>query len=364
MKVLLLSISPNQSGNRQRTDYLADALRLAGHEPYIVRWKSWRQFGAHNEEITNQLSIQLLPTAAKWLPNNKIPIWNQTLAWMKIKGIVRKLKIDAVICPNNWYVIGYPPHKFEVPIIIDYFDLLSDEMEQQFLVKDRTALCTSIELQIRASRWTKNAHWIPTPIDTSKFCIPKIEAKKLIGISPDTLLISLIGLTASRKLYFMDAIDQLDIPNVKCLLIGDGELADPIRQKIMESRHPDRFEMLGKVPYSEVPKYFCASDIGLYPGDEDDYYQCACPIKVLEYTAAGAEVVSNELRELKHWGFPNVRLVSPSSEGFQEAIRKAVTSQGNKGELEQFTLSTVSKNINCVLHSVLFNDAACRGAII
>ncbi|MCZ8516490.1 glycosyltransferase [Paenibacillus filicis] len=360
MRVLLLSISPNQSGNRQRTDYLADALRMMGHETHIVRWKAWRQLTEKNEHASDDLTIQILPTFAR-LMSSKTPIWNQTLAWHKIKEIVRKLKIDVIFCPNNWYVIGYPPQQFEVPIIIDYFDLLNDEMEKKYLLNGRTVLCTSMELQQRALRWTPNAHWIPTPIDVSKFNYSNNQAKQLIGISPNTIVISLIGLTASPKLYFIDAIDQIQLTNVKCLLIGDGELFEPIKKKISEVNHPERFEMLGKISYFDVPKYFCASDIGMYPGDDEDYYHCACPIKVLEYTAAGAQVISNDLRELRNWSFPNVHLAKPTPDDFCMSIEKAIVTHGKLGDLNKFSLKAVTSQLDEVLYSVIKKSPVING---
>ncbi len=350
MRVLLLSISPNQkSGNRQRTDYLAEALRMAGHEAVIVRWKTWHEALDRND--LDALTLRLLPTAMRWFPA-KPPVWNQVLVRERLLKIVKKQRIDMVVWPNNWYVIGYPPPKFPVPICIDYFDLLDEKMERIYLSNERIALCTSNELQRRANRWTPSAYWIPTPIDFKRFRYSRQEAKRLIGVDPDTFVLSLIGLTASPELYFIDAIDRLQMPKVKCFLVGGGELLEPLRQKIGGAAHPERFELIGKVDYSEVPKYFCATDVGLYPGEDHDYYHSACPIKVLEYSASGAAVVSNELRELKTWNFPNVYLAPPHADGFYETIRKLASRSVEipAAELEIFSLNHVSRLLDDIVN--------------
>jgi hypothetical protein len=344
MRVLLLSISPNKkSGNRQRTDYLAEAIRMAGHEAIIVRWDAWNESPTKKDGSDQTVTLRLLPTATRFFPSTT-PVWNQVLVRERLSRVVKKLNIDMVIWPNNWYVIGYPPDRFRVPICIDYFDLLSDEMEQIYFSSERIALCTSNELQRRAHRWTKAAYWIPTPIDTTKFKYTRREAKRMIGLGEDTFVVSLIGLTASPELYFIDAVDRLDMLNIKCFLVGGGELLQPLRRKISGALHPERFNLLGKVDYSEVPKYFCATDVGLYPGEDHDYYHSACPIKVLEYSASGAAVVSNELRELQHWNFPNVYLAAPSSEGFHDAILRAADQPDDSptANLDMFSLKNVS----------------------
>ena len=47
-----------------------------------------------------------------------------------------------------------------------------------------------------------------------------------------------------------------------------------------------------RVPNAVVADYFIASDVGIYPGDASPYFDAACPIKVLEYSAAGKPVVA------------------------------------------------------------------------
>jgi glycosyltransferase involved in cell wall biosynthesis len=348
MRILLLSISPNKSGNRQRTDYLAEALRMNGHEAIIVRWNAWND-PVESSILANEIVIRLMPSGSRYLGKNQVPVWNQWMVWRNVRSIVNKRHIDLVVWPNNWFAIGYPPRSFPVPIAIDYFDLLEKGMEERYFVDDRIVLCASMELQTQSQRWTKNAWWIPTPIELSRFAYPRAEAKRLIGVPEDTVVLSLIGLTASPKLYFIDAIDHLEINNVVCLLVGDGELLEPIRRKLPTMRHPERVRILGKVPYEKVSAYFCATDVGLYPGEDIDYFHSACPIKILEYSASGAAVVANDLRELRRWDFPNIFLTDPSPDGFRKGIEHATRANGLQPNLDSFSLESVSHRLEGVL---------------
>lgn len=351
MRILLLSISPNKSGNRQRTDYLAEALRMSGHEAIIVRWNAWNA-PVEPSILPHEIVIRLMPSGSRYLRNNQVPVWNQWIVWRSVRSMVNKHQIDLVVWPNNWFAIGYPPRSFPVPIAIDYFDLLEKGMEERYFVDDRIVFCASLELQSQAQHWTNNAWWIPTPIELRRFSYSRAEAKRSIGVSGDTVVLSLIGLTASPKLYFIEAIDNLEISGVVCLLVGEGELLEPIRRKLTMMRHPERVRILGKVPYEKVSVYFCATDVGLYPGEDIDYFHSACPIKVLEYSASGAAVVANNLRELRKWNFPNIFLTDTSPEGFRQGIEQAIRANILQPNLESFSLESVSHRLKVLLQTM------------
>ena len=112
------------------------------------------------------------------------------------------------------------------------------------------------------------------------------------------------------------------MPNLIFLLVGDGgELGEAMLRRARE--HGLRVVATGPVPPSEVADYFAATDVGLYPGDQTAYFDAACPLKVLEYTAAGKPVVATDLAELRSWGFPNVLLAPPTAEAFAGEITPA-----------------------------------------
>src|SRR5204862_3659669 len=77
-------------------------------------------------------------------------------------------------------------------------------------------------------------------------------------------------------------------------------------------------------PHDEVAAYFKATDVGLYPGDANAYFDAACPIKVLEYSAAGRPVVATDLAELRRLALPNVLLAPPEPRAFGAAIVRAL----------------------------------------
>jgi glycosyltransferase involved in cell wall biosynthesis len=75
-------------------------------------------------------------------------------------------------------------------------------------------------------------------------------------------------------------------PRVRFLLVGDGPGAAPARRRLAPLG--ERVVATGAVPHSEVPGLVAAFDVGVLP--ETSFY--ACPLKVIEWMAAGRAVVA------------------------------------------------------------------------
>jgi len=76
--------------------------------------------------------------------------------------------------------------------------------------------------------------------------------------------------------------------------------------------------------------------VGLYPGDATPYFDAACPIKILEYSAAGKPVVATDLEELRRWAWPNVYLAPPEPRAFGAAIVRAFRGHAALPDLAPF----------------------------
>jgi glycosyltransferase involved in cell wall biosynthesis len=75
-------------------------------------------------------------------------------------------------------------------------------------------------------------------------------------------------------------------PGVRFLLVGDGERADTVRRTI--GHLGDRVLFTGRVPHERIPALVNAFDIGVLP--ETAFY--CCPLKVVEWMAAGRAIVA------------------------------------------------------------------------
>ena len=157
-------------------------------------------------------------------------------------------------------------------------------------------------------------------------------------------MVSLIGLTYSPSLYFVDALALAarQVPNIVFLLVGGGgNLLPPIARRCQEVGLP--YVATGIVPSSQVADYFAASDVGIYAGDINAYQNAGCPIKILEYTAARKPVVATDLDELRRLAFPNVRLTPPDPKAFASAIVAALQGPTDFPNMANFEWATLAQ---------------------
>lgn len=81
------------------------------------------------------------------------------------------------------------------------------------------------------------------------------------------------------------------------LLIGGGPGADRVKQAAREAGTDDRLEITGSLPQREAVARLAEADAGLAPYLPDPFFYF-CPIKLVEYMAAGLPVVSTDQGDL------------------------------------------------------------------
>jgi len=273
---------------------------------------------------------------------------NEVLFQSHVRRLVRANEIDLVVYGLNHKLIGLPPNDLRVPLVFDYLDLcLYASVEQYLVATSDLVVCTSTVLIDRVASKAKRVAYVPNGVDATRFDpARRQEARHRLGLS-DRTVISLIGLTSSRSLFWVDAVADLArrVPNVTLLAVGGGPLGGrshllPMRERA--ARLGLHLVTTGQIPHASVPDYFLASDVGLYAGDADPYYDAACPIKVLEYTAAGRPVVATDLAELRHLALPNVYLAAPRADAFTNAIERALASPPSLPDLGRFDWSRLA----------------------
>jgi glycosyltransferase involved in cell wall biosynthesis len=288
---------------------------------------------------------------------------NEWLHGRAVHSLVERERIDVVLCGISHQAVGLPPDDLPVPLVFDYLDFKLEpwpELESEYMRRADAVLCTSQVLVERVERLHPHSYYLPNGVDLDAAAGAdgaRVRRQYDLGDAP---VVSLIGITASTDLFYVDGLAALarERPNLTFLLVGDGgELA---RSMIDRAREQGvRVVATGPVSPSEVADFFAASDVGLYPGDKNAYFDAASPLKVLEYTAARKPVVATDLKELRNWGFPNLRLAAPTSEAFAREI-KAALEQPNDGfpDLREFEWSSLARRLDAILAEV-----AARGKV-
>jgi len=87
-----------------------------------------------------------------------------------------------------------------------------------------------------------------------------------------------------------------EIPDLRCLVLGRGDPGYLARldrlARALGLEAVVRFE--GEVPYGDLPRYLCGSDVGLAVFRPDPMKRYAFPLKVVEYMAAGLPVIGTQ----------------------------------------------------------------------
>lgn len=265
-------------------------------------------------------------------------LWaNEQLFRFYARQLVRKLGIDALVYGLGHGAVGLPPFDLPVAKVFDCLDLIIyPDIEAAYITNSDLVLCTSRVLVERLQKFGKEGVYVPNGVNVSRMALGQRDRTRAeLGLQGKQV-VSLIGLTSSPSLFFVDALalTARQIPDIVFLVVGGGDLLRPIVARCRQLGLP--LVATGQVPNNEIANYFAATDLGLYAGDANPYFDAACPIKVLEYTAARRPVVATDLDELRRLAFPNVRLSRPDPAHFASAIITSLREPSEFGDLSAF----------------------------
>lgn len=284
---------------------------------------------------------------------------NNKIFKKKVKKIVKDFGIEVIICAPNHYLHGFPPFDLGIPLIFDYLDFLHDFRDPNkentkilniYYENATKILCISKTLiDFMKPKYREKTFYIPNGVDLDYYNSFKNFKKRT-----NTKFISLIGLNISESLFYLDIFPKIrnEVGDIKMILVGGGIKYPIIRDYILKNKNMDDFVLTGYVPYEEIRKYFFITDVGLNPTLKNRYYDVACPLKVMEYSAASKPIVSTDLLELRRLNFPNFFLAKPNTEDFYEKIINALNYRGPFPNLEEYDWKNLSIKLEKILKNI------------
>jgi glycosyltransferase involved in cell wall biosynthesis len=99
-------------------------------------------------------------------------------------------------------------------------------------------------------------------------------------------------------------------------------LVGPVSIDLSPIRSLPNVKILGPRPYSDLPAYLSAMDVGLIPFQQDPVTYHADPIKAYEYLASGLPVVATDLPALRR--LDHVVRLADSTGAFLDQIQAAL----------------------------------------
>lgn len=132
---------------------------------------------------------------------------------------------------------------------------------------------------------------VPLGIETARFANPDPEGVAALGQrwpGPHILFVGRLRYYKGIEVL-IEAVERLE---ATLLIVGDGPMADPWRQRAAAGPAAQRIHFLGEVPEGELPLYYAAADVFALPSSQRSE---AFGLAQLEAMAAGTPVVSTEL---------------------------------------------------------------------
>jgi glycosyltransferase involved in cell wall biosynthesis len=166
---------------------------------------------------------------------------------------------------------------------------------------------------------------IPNGVDGDRFRPgDRARARARLDLPADARVVLTVAAWKGPKgiLRAMEAVDALPgemDPVVHCL-VGAGPLAETMKEKAAEARHPARFRLVGEVPHDDLAPWYHAADVTLLASEREGW-----PNVLTESVACGIPVVATPVGgvpEIVREGHSGI-LAPP--EGLEAALRAALS---------------------------------------
>ncbi|MDP3103967.1 MAG: glycosyltransferase family 4 protein [Candidatus Methanoperedens sp.] len=149
---------------------------------------------------------------------------------------------------------------------------------------------------------------IPAGVDLERFN-PQVDGSAIrekYGIKKDEILLFFMGwiYEFSGMKEVAESISTTNNEKIKLMIVGEGDLYEPLLKMRSEKNLDGRLILTGKVPFGDIPKYLAAADICLLPAYKNEIMMNIVPIKIYEYMAMGKPVIATALPGIqKEFGF-------------------------------------------------------------
>jgi glycosyltransferase involved in cell wall biosynthesis len=308
-------------------------------------------------------------------------IWWKTPVTFKLKSYVSSSDADIVHAhsppPLDSYFVARACRASKKPFVITYHcDLEIPGVLGPFVVwiyertfgsytvssSDKIIVTTGTYAATSRSVWNYVPVVIPNAVDSNMFnpSVGGTGIRKRHNIASDEKVVLFVGRLVSHKgiEHLLDAARL--VPDVKFIIVGGGEFADDLR---MRHSHESEGNVIfaGRVPYSDLPKYYAACDVSVLPSVSRLE---AFGIAALEGMSSGKPVVVSDI--------PGVReVITDGEEGLlceplnpedlarkitflmeSDARRRGMGARGREKIEKYFNIERIAKSVAEVYESL------------
>ncbi len=371
MNILWLPHAPLRIG-RTRSDHLIERLAQRHHltvlsfrinpsnRPWRYLTDLWRhQFSRGG--VYDELPLWRFP---------RLTALNGAILNRVIARELTRRRYDVLVVAPAPYITGYLDFgrlKGQLPIVCDYLDGMEwsrdtgqSAFEPLYIKSADAVMCVSKGLLRQALTVNPKSYYVPNGVELARYHAFRAthtarDCKIALGIDPKAYVASIIGMTCSSRLYFVDALASLVRKHHKIvlLLVGDSPLLPEITRRAGDCRQ--MIYSVGMVPYADVLPYFMASDLGLSPVDDHPYYHFQSPLKIFEYGAMGKPVLAAPpVEEVVQSELSHVCFCEANKEAFENAVEQIMSrnSPVPEPELDRYDWDYLAGEVESILADV------------
>lgn len=319
MKIIYISSEDMRKEGAGKTHFIEVAKNLVklGNELLILlpgyRPRERRNYG---------LNVRYIPTFRK---NVLSYLLYEIVSFFYLTFYILKFRPDAIYLRQGLLEV-FPPilaRLFRVPYVIEKNGVMEDEFrsrgfnhlvikvlrlaeEINFRLSNKIVCVTEGIKREIAERYKvpqDKLVVIPNGANTELFRpLDKHECRRNLGLEKDAFYIGFVGSFAPWQglEVLIEATKQVKehgYRQIKCLLVGDGELEPTLRQKVREYGLESEIQFTGRVAYEGVVYYMNAFDVCYLCKDRLSFG--FSPLKLYEYLACGRPVIASRVDGVK-----------------------------------------------------------------
>jgi glycosyltransferase involved in cell wall biosynthesis len=307
------------------------------------------------------------------------PIAQETLLGYKVKNLINKRDFDVHLNYST-FVSGY----FAAKSVKTVYDIADDNSA---LINESPQIPSFLrpigaafgDMLIRKNIEISNMVTLSTTNLGKKYNISESKFR-IISNGVDTKLFQNYGHALREKLkldgfligYVGVLREWIDLetifsilpelnPEIKMVIVGkEGQFEENLRLAKIYGVD-DRVFFTGMVPYSQVPKYISAMDIGIIPFKYGPISENAIPLKLFEYMACEKPIISTRLKGVSEVAGDRVLYASNCDEWKNrinefyddERLRKKMGTQGRKFVEQGYDWSKMAQRMEETLVNVV-----------
>ncbi len=234
-------------------------------------------------------------------------------AWRRNSALLRKAEFGLIYERHAFFlfVTAALARRRGIPFIVEVNELVGDDrVRRQPLFVSVARACDRFAFSRAGAIVTVSPHLkrriegmgvdpdrilvLPNAVNPADYAedAPVEDVRRKLGLGADDVVVGFVGWFVEwhRLDLLLESVAELaaDRPNLRLLLVGDGDLREELERRADEPGISGKVVFSGAVSHDEIPSHIGAMDVCVVPHSNE----FRSPIKLFEYMGRGKTVVA------------------------------------------------------------------------